>query len=72
MRINEAIKYANQCGRKVTKAEIAAKIWTNSSKEAQAVNMSRLCQGKATRVEDEWVRIICAMTGVDANFLFSK
>lgn len=71
MRIEQAIAFAKERGHKIKKKDIAARLWPNSSPEAQQVNMTALCNGSTRKVESEWVRIICEMTGVDPNFLFN-
>lgn len=71
IRIEEAIAFAKLNGRKVTKKEIAERIWPNSNPASQSVSMTRLINGDAQRVDPEWVRIICEMTGCTADFLFN-
>ena len=71
IRIDEAIARALLVhGRKVTKKEIAARLWADSSESTRKVNMSGLCNGSRERVSPEWVRIICEMCGCSADFLF--
>jgi len=69
MRIEQAIARAKEQGNKVTKKEIAARLWPDSVPSAQQVNMTALCSGRTARVNPEWVVIICEMTGVSADFL---
>lgn len=69
LRIDEAIARAKANGNRVFKKDIAARIWPNSSPAAQQVNITGLCNGSTKRVAPEWVRIICEMTGVSADFL---
>lgn len=69
LRIEEAIARAKRNGKKVLKKDIAARIWPDSVESAQQVNMTRLCNGSAVRVDPEWVCIICEMTGCTADFL---
>lgn len=71
IRINEAIAVARRSGKKVTRMDIARKLWADSSPESQNVCINNLCNGVTTRVEPEWVKIICEMTGVDSNYLFN-
>lgn len=70
IRIEQALARAKEEGRKVMKKELAAKLWPNSSPAAQQVNMTGLCNGKTTKIDPEWVAIICNMTGCSADFLF--
>lgn len=70
MRIEQAIARAKEQGNKVMKKDVAARLWPNSSPAAQQVNMTILCKGKTTRINTEWVNIICEMTGCTADFLF--
>ena len=70
MRIEQAIARAKEQGNKVMKKDVAARLWPNSSPAAQQVNMTTLCNGKTTRINPEWVNIICEMTGFTADFLF--
>lgn len=70
MRIEQAIARAKDAGRKVLKKDIAARLWPNSNETAQQVNMTALCSGKTTKINPEWVAIICEMTGCTADFLF--
>lgn len=70
MNVEKAIARAKECGLKVKKKDIAARLWPNSSEVAQQVNMTSLLNGTTRKVEPEWVKIICEMTGVDPNFLF--
>lgn len=70
MRIEQAIARAKDAGRKVLKKDIAARLWPNSTETAQQVNMTALCNGTTSRINPEWVNIICEMTGCTADFLF--
>lgn len=70
IRIEQALARAKEEGRKVMKKELAAKLWPNSSPAARQVNMTGLCNGKTTKIDPEWVAIICNMTGCSADFLF--
>ena len=68
-RINAALASAKENGIKVMKKDIAARLWPNSSPSAQQVNMTKLCNGKQKKIDPEWVKIVCELTGVSANFL---
>lgn len=68
-RIEEAIARARANGKKVLKKEVAAKLWPDSTEQAQQVNMTKLCTGKTARIAPEWVKIVCDLTGVSADFL---
>ena len=70
MRIELAIARAKEQGNKVFKKDIAARLWPTSTPEAQQVNMSALCSGKTTKINPDWVAIVCEMTGCTADFLF--
>ena len=69
-RVEQAIARAKEQGIKVTKKELAAKMWPESSEAAQQVNMTGLCNGRRRRIFPEWVTVICQMTGCSADFLF--
>ncbi len=69
LRINEAIARSERNGKKILKKDLAAKIWTNSRPEAQAVNMTNLCTGITKKISPEWIAVICRETGCSADFL---
>lgn len=69
LRINEAIAAARAQGRRVLKKDIAARLWPDSTPEAQKVNMHALCTGETRRVDPDWVREICLLTGCTADYL---
>lgn len=69
MRIESAIARAKENGKNVTKKEIAARLWPNSSEKTQTVNMNNVCNGRTARIEPAWINIICEMTGCSANYL---
>lgn len=69
LRVNEAIARSEMNGKKILKKELAAKIWPNSRKEAQSVNMTNLCTGLTQKINPEWIVIICKETGCTADFL---
>lgn len=71
IRIEQAIAAAKERGKKVLKKDIAARLWPQSSPEAQQVNMTSLCRGETARIMPEWINIICEMTGCTADFLFN-
>lgn len=70
-KINEAILNAKLKGLKVTKKELAEKLWEDSQPKSRTVNMSSLCNRRTRKINIEWVAKICEATGVDANFLFN-
>lgn len=70
IKIEQALARSKEQGKKVLKKELAAKLWPDSSAIAQQVNMTALCSGKTTKINHEWVKIICEMTGCTADFLF--
>ncbi len=70
MKIETAIARAKEKGKKVMKKDIAARLWPDSNQAAQQVNMTALCTGKTTRINPEWVNIICEMCECSADFLF--
>ena len=69
LRIDEAIARSKSQGKKVTKKEISAKLWPNSTPSAQQVNMTALCNGVTARVHPDWIKTICEMTGCTADSL---
>lgn len=71
LKIDEAIAFARLNGKKLTKTNIAARIWPESSPLSRRQNMTNLCTGKTDKVNPKWVEIICEMTGCDANFLLN-
>lgn len=70
MRIEQALARAKEQGKKVLKKDLAAKLWPDSAPAAQQVNMTALCAGKTTKINPDWVAIICDETGCTADFLF--
>ena len=70
MRIEQALARAKEQGNKVLKKDLAAKLWPDSAPAAQQVNMTSLCAGKTTKINPDWVNIICDMCGCSADFLF--
>ena len=70
LRITDAIIQANKQGNNLLMRDIAEVLWPESSTAVRQVNMSRLVTGKLKYIKIDWIRIICDMTGVDANFLF--
>lgn len=70
MRIEQAIARAKESGKKVLRKDIAERLWPNSTPSAQQVNMTALTSGRTTKINPDWVAIICEMTGCSADFLF--
>ena len=70
MRIEQAIARAKEQGKKVLKKDIAARLWPDSTPAAQQVNMTALCNGATSRINPDWVTILCEMTCCSADFLF--
>lgn len=70
IRIDAAIARAKEQGKRVWKKDIAARLWPDSNAAGQQVNMTALCAGKTTKINPDWVPIICEMTGCTADFLF--
>ena len=70
IRIEQAIACAKEQGKKVLKKDVAARLWPDSTEAGQQVNMTALCSGKTTKINPDWVAIICEMTGCTADFLF--
>ena len=70
IRVEEALAVTKRNGHKITKKELAAKIWPDSTTEvAQQVAMTRLCNGKCMMVKPEWLITIARETGVSTDFL---
>lgn len=69
IKVNEAIARAQSMGKKILKKDLAAKIWSNSNPQAQAVNMTNLCSGVTKKVNPEWLVIISLETGCSIDFL---
>jgi len=69
IRIESAIARAKEQGIKVTRRDIAARLWPDATPINQSVKIGLLIRGKTTRIEPRWVGIICEMTGVSADFL---
>lgn len=72
IKLNEAIALSEVNGNKILKKDLAKKLWPNSAEVTQQVNMRCLCSGITKRIEPDWVNIICAELGCDANFLFGQ
>ena len=70
LRINEAIERAKQNGKIILKIDLAGKLWPESTRTTQKVNISRLSSGKTKNVEPEQVEILCRELGCSADFLF--
>lgn len=70
VRINEAMQFAKDCGKKVSKKELGSLLWPDAPQVNQQINMSNLCSGRVERIRPEWVQIICEYTGTTPNFLF--
>ena len=69
LRIEQAIARAKEQGNVLKKKDIAARLWPDSVPAAQQVNMTALCSGKTTRINPNWIVVICEMTGCSADFL---
>jgi len=69
-RLKEAIARSEMKGKKVLKQDISSRLWKDSSKAAQQVNMSSLLNGSQKKISPEWVPIICEMLNCSADFLF--
>lgn len=69
LRLNEALAFALGNGKNIKRSDIADALWGSSSLDAKKVNMSNLSRGKTKRIEIWWIKKICELTGVDANFL---
>ena len=72
MKIEQAIARAKDHGKKVKKKDIAALLWPDSTETAQQVNMTKLCSGKTTKINPDWVNIICDTCECSADFLFGR
>ena len=70
IRIDEALARAKRVGRKMTKKELAAKLWPDSPEASQVVNIGNLCSGRTSKIDPEWVIIISKELDVTPNFLF--
>ena len=71
LRINEALDFHEKTKAKseptIQKIDLAKELFKGAKPKTLPVNMSNLVNG---RVDPLWVKHICAVTGVDANFLF--
>ena len=70
IRLEDAIARAKESGKKIFKKDIAARLWPDRTPEARQVNMTKLLTGRTVTIKPGWVKIICEMTGVSADFLF--
>ena len=70
LRINEAIARAERKGKKVFKKDLAALLCSDSSVNAQQVNMTKLVNGTSKKVSIEWVEILCRELNCTADYLF--
>lgn len=70
LRINEAIARVERKGKKVFKKDLAALLWSDSSVNAQQVNMTKLVNGTSKKVSIEWVEILCRELNCTADYLF--
>ncbi len=70
LRVNEAIARAERMGKKVTKKELAAHIWPDSSEDSRGIALTQLCKGNKKFVDPEWVLTICEVLNCTPNYLF--
>lgn len=69
VRIEEAIKFANESGKTITKRELAAICWPEGNYKAQEINMRSLVNGKRKRIEPQLLCVIARETGVTVDYL---
>ena len=65
IKINEAM-----AGKNITRMDIARKMWPDSKESTQRVSIGKIVNGITKTYTLEQIKIICELTGVDANFLF--
>jgi predicted transcriptional regulator of viral defense system len=72
LRIQEALVWgARKRGSKITITEVAEKVFPQSKLNVARVSASNLVNGKTKRISAHEVKVICALTGVDANYIFN-
>lgn len=75
IRVEEAINYHNSnkpvSKPKLLKRDLGKELFKSAKPATIKVNTSNLITGKTSRISLKLVKIICDMTGVDANFLFN-
>lgn len=70
LKINEALARAEELGNKVTKKQLAAKLWPDSPQDSREVLMTKLCKGEKKLVAPEWIISICETLNCTPNYLF--
>lgn len=74
IKIEEALEFheinRNLKEPKIPKSDLADVFFEGSREKTRSVNMSNLLGGRTVRVDPKWIRHLCKVTGVDANFLF--
>lgn len=69
LKINEAIAAAQLQGKVVKKKDLAKKFFPKSTDQSRSTLMTKVCSGKTTRIDPEWIVILCQECGVTANFV---
>lgn len=75
MRIKEALDKWNELAdkrgeKRKTEIHLGERIWPESSRATQRMNISNLTTGKTQTFKEDWVLILCAELECDANDLF--
>jgi len=72
MKIKEALDRFNKTAtKKKTMINLGERIWAESSRATQRMNISNLATGKTQAFKEDWVLIICEELKCDANYLFN-
>ena len=70
LRLKEAFAYAQDCGIKINRTEVAQKLWPDSSVSTRRSNLCNLESGVTTRVKVDWVVWLTHYCGCTADMLF--
>lgn len=72
VRVKEALAYYTlKTGNRMTKTELASRLWPNSSIKSGQTVLSNYEAGRIKRIDITALRKICEICGVDANFLLN-
>lgn len=69
-KLKEAIINAQDNGKKVSRIELAKKLWPKRTEDTLRSNLSNLECGHTHRVEVKWVRILTKELGCTSDMLF--
>lgn len=72
LRIEEAMaRYRCRHGEKLKKQQLAAALFPDSSEAVQRQCLGRLISGRYSRINPDWVPVICRVCDCSADYLFN-